>query len=233
MTVVGGPGMARQARRSRSTAAAHVRVIPRDLHSAPAVPAYTFWQEASMRAMIFALLLCPVAVHAAPATYVLETQKSAVGFEADFGSNTITGKMPVTRADLTLDFTALSRSKIAVILDISGAQASFPFATQAMKGPKMLDADRHPEITFVSTSLTGTIDGAEVKGRLTLRGVTHPVVLHAVLYRQQGFAAGDTSHLTILLTGEVLRSAYGATGWADMVGDSVRLRILARIARVD
>ena len=59
------------------------------------------------------------------------------------------------------------------------------------------------------------------------------MTLAASIYRQQGSADGDLSHLTIRLTGAVQRSAFGATGWNDMVGDEVRLDILARIARVD
>jgi polyisoprenoid-binding protein YceI len=37
----------------------------------------------------------------------------------------------------------------------------------------------------------------------------------------------------VRLVGKVKRSAFGATGWSDMVGDEVRLDILARIARQD
>ena len=37
----------------------------------------------------------------APVRYVLEPAASSVGFETDFGPDRITGRMPVTRADLT------------------------------------------------------------------------------------------------------------------------------------
>jgi polyisoprenoid-binding protein YceI len=178
-------------------------------------------------------LLAAGPTRAAPADYVLEPDRSTVGFETDFGPDRITGRFPVTRADLTLDFDRVANSTVAVTLDVTRAEASFPFAAQALKGPKVLDAANHPSITFASTAVRRAGDGARVDGILTIRGVSRPVTLDAVIWRQQGYVEGDLSHLTVRLTGAVRRSAFGATGWADMVGDEVRLDILARIRRLD
>lgn len=170
-------------------------------------------------------------VAAKPVPYVLEPAESVVGFETDFGPDLITGAMPVKSADLVIDFDRVENCRIAVALDVAGAQASFPFAAQAMKGPKVLDAGAFPEMSFRSTSVRTEGDAARVEGELTIRGVTRPVVLKAEIYRQKGTVAGDLRQLTVRLTGAVQRSDYGATGWSDMVGDEVRLVILARIAQ--
>lgn len=182
---------------------------------------------------VIALMLAAAPTLAAPADYVLEPDESSVGFETDFGPDHITGHMPVTSANMTIDFDSLTNSKVAVTLDVAKAQASFPFATQAMKGPKVLDSADYPEITFASTGVRKAGDGAKVDGNLTIRGATRPVTLDAQIYRQQGSAQGDLSQLTVRLTGTVNRSDFGATGWNDMVGDQVRLDILARIRRED
>jgi polyisoprenoid-binding protein YceI len=168
---------------------------------------------------------------AAAVHYALDAARSNVRFETDFGADRITGDMPVSAADLTLDFANVANSKVAVRLDVSNASASFPFAAQALKGPKVLDAGSHPQITFQSTSVKRSGDGAKVTGNITIRGVTRPMVLDATIYRQKGTDAGDLSHLTIRLVGSVRRSDFGATGWADMVSDEVRLDILARVDR--
>jgi polyisoprenoid-binding protein YceI len=170
---------------------------------------------------------------AAPVRYALEPEQSSVGFETNFGKDLITGRMPVTRADLTLDFDAVANSTVAVTIDVSNAEASFPFAAQAMKGPKVLDSESFPEITFASTAVRRAGDGAEVDGNVTIRGVTRPMKLQAQIWRQQDTAPGDLSRLTVRLTGKVKRSDFGATGWSDLVSDEVRLDILARIARVE
>jgi polyisoprenoid-binding protein YceI len=189
----------------------------------------------SLIRMLAALLLFSSSpALAAPSIYALQPEASIVGFETDFGPDKITGTMPVTRADLTLDFKSVANSQIAVTLDASAAKASFPFAAQAMKGPKVLDAREYPTIAFQSTRVSATTDGgARVEGNLTIRGVSRPIVMLARIARQDGFVTSDNSHLTIRLTGAVQRSDYGATGWADMVSDQVRLDILARIASVE
>jgi polyisoprenoid-binding protein YceI len=97
----------------------------------------------------------------------------------------------------------------------------------------VLDSATWPEITFSSNAVRHDGDGAKVTGDLTIRGVTRPVTLAAAIYRQQGTAEGDLTQLTVRLTGTVNRSDYGATGWSDMVGDQVRIDILARIRQAD
>ena len=70
---------------------------------------------------------------------------------------------------------------------------------------------------------------AAVDGLITIRGVTRPLTMQAQLFQVAGEAKGDYTHLTISLTGAVMRSEFGAKGWSDMVGDQVRINILARI----
>ncbi|MEN9408838.1 MAG: hypothetical protein RL216_812 [Pseudomonadota bacterium] len=178
-------------------------------------------------------LLAATPLAAKPVPYALEPADSTVGFETDFGPDLITGAMPVKSAALVLDFDAVANSRIDVALDVTGAQASVPFVAQAMKGPKVLDSQSFPEMSFHSTAIRRDGDGAQVDGDLTIRGVTRPVTLHATIYRQDGTKDGDLRQLTVQLTGSVRRSEFGATGWADMVGDEVRLTIVARIARTE
>lgn len=185
------------------------------------------------RYLVILLVVLTSPLSAAPANYVLEPASSTVGFETDFGKDHITGQMPVTSANLTLDFDKVTNCTVAVTLDASGAQASFPFAAQAMKGPKVLDTASYPLIIFQSTSVDSSGTGARIAGWVTIRGITKPLVLDAQIYRQKGTQAGDLSHLSVRLTGAVKRSDFGATGWADMVDDEVRLDILARVARVN
>lgn len=192
--------------------------------------------SATCPASLPAALLCALwaaTAQAAPVAYDLQADQSTVGFETDFGPDHITGAMPVKSARLILDFDQATNSVIDVALDVAHANASFPFAAQAMKGPKVLDAAAFPEMTFRSSGITRQGDGANVQGDLTIRGVTRPVTLAATIFRQQGSDAGDLSHLTVLLKGKLNRSDYGATGWHDMVGDEVRLTITARIAKAD
>ena len=176
---------------------------------------------------LIALLALPA--QAGTVAYQMDAANSTVAFETDFGPDKITGSFPLEQADLRLDFDNAANCTVEVALDVTGAKASFPFAAQALKGPKVLDAKDHPRMTFTSTSVKGAGDTAEVTGDLTIRGVTKSVTLKAQLFRPQGSAATDLDHLTVTLSGRVNRSDFGATGWSDMVGDEVRILITARI----
>ncbi len=178
---------------------------------------------------VILLLAFAQAPLAATIAYKLDPSASTVAFETDFGPDIITGSIPLVVADLRLDFDSVKNSTITVELDVSGAKASFPFAAQALKGPKVLDAKAHPRMTFESTSIKRAGEAADVVGNLTIRGVTRRVTLKAQIFRPKGSAADDFSKLTVRLTGKVNRSDFGATGWSDMVGDEVRIIITARI----
>ena len=179
--------------------------------------------------LVLAALLPQYGASAATIAYHLNPAASTVAFETDFGPDLITGSIPLEKADLQLDFANLANCTVEVALDVTGAQASFPFAAQALKGPKVLDAGDHPRMTFESTSVKRAGEAAEVTGNLTIRGVTKPVTLRAQIFRPKGSSVDDLNHLTVKLTGKVNRSDFGATGWSDMVGDQVRIIITARI----
>jgi polyisoprenoid-binding protein YceI len=185
-----------------------------------------------MRLAVTLALLAALAAPSASAAvvdYTLDPGASTVAFETDFGPDLITGTIPLDLANLSLDFDNVQNCTIEVALDVTGATASFPFAAQALKGPKVLDAKAHPRMTFTSTSVRQSGAAADVTGRLTIRGVTRPVTLKAQIFRPNGSAADDFSRLTVKLSGRVNRSDFGATGWSDMVGDEVRILITARI----
>lgn len=180
-------------------------------------------------ALLALLALLALPAQGATVAYKMDAAQSTVAFETDFGPDLITGTIPLEKADLALDFANAANCTVEVALDVTGATASFPFAAQALKGPKVLAAKDHPRMTFESTSVKGAGDAAEVTGNLTIRGVTKQVTLKAQLFRPQGSAPDDLDHLTVKLSGSVNRSDFGATGWADMVGDEVRILITARI----
>lgn len=193
-------------------------------------PVYPY--RRAMRYML-AFILCLTAAlsMAAPQAYRLDTARSIVGFSYDFEGNPNQGTMPVKSAEITLDLDNLPASRVRVTLDAAGARAGFFFATQAMKDAKVLNTRSFPEITFRSSTLTGDLSGATVQGDLTVRGVTRPITLDARLYRQRGTDPNDRRNLAVLLTGQISRSAFGATGYSAMVGDIIGLRIIARITR--
>lgn len=188
---------------------------------------------------LLALILCLLAplagiqpALAAPASYALDQPRSSVRYFWEVNGAPSRGEMPVSAADLSLDFANVAASHVHVELNVAKATARLPFAQQAIRGPQILDAANHPRAVFQSTRVRADGTGARIDGQLTLRGVTRPLTLKAEIYRQQGSDAGDLSALTIRLTGTISRAAFGATGYPKLVGDTIRLDILARIDRI-
>lgn len=184
-------------------------------------------QTVVLAGVLLTLLAQPLA--AKPLAYVLDPAGSEVAFEIGVGQNPLRGVMPVSRADLMLDFDHAAASRVDVTLDVARAKMALPFATQAMKGADVLDAARFPEIRFQSLRLHADGSVATVDGNLTIRGVTLPITLAAQIFRPKGSVEGDRSALIVRLKGTVSRSAFGARGFADMVGDPVKLDIRAHI----
>ena len=187
------------------------------------------------RLFLSLVLLCStlLAAHAEPVHYTLEASKSSVGFIYHFNGAPTKGTMPVAKADLSIDFAAFHKSTVLILLNVKKARAGFIFATQALREKSVLDVANHPQIRFVSTKFSRTDTGAKVVGMVTIRGVTKPLILNAVFYRQKGSTPKDLSKLSILLTGSISRAAFGAKGYPNLVGDRIDLRILARIRQVN
>ncbi len=184
-----------------------------------------------LRALACLAILSATPILAAPAAYRLDAERSVVGFTYDFEGREQQGQMPVLRAEITLDLENVTQSAVDVTLDVTGARAGFIFATEAMKSAKVLDAARYPTIRFRASSINGSLARATVRGELTIRGITRPVTLQAGLYRPLRSDPGDLDSLLIRLTGDVSRSAFGADGFPDYVGDRIGLDIFARIEK--
>ena len=184
-----------------------------------------------MRVFLILLCLSQAPALAAPESYRLDASRSTVDFTYNLDGAAKTGRMPVRSADLLLDLDNVSASRVLVTLNAHAARAGFILATEAMKSRHVLDTARFPDIHFRSTRIRGDLRNATITGTLTLRGVTRPVTLEARLFRQRGTRANDRSNLVVELTGDISRSAFGANGYGDFVGDRIRLRIIARISR--
>ena len=181
--------------------------------------------------------LTALPAQAAPRRYVLDTAGSEVGFQFIMSGLPTPGSNPILRADILLDTNRLEASTVDVELDAQGAYTPAPFALDALRSPLVLGVDEFPRIRFKSRRVQlgpdGRISGgAKITGDLTLRDITRPITLDAALYRAPGSAVDDLERLSAQLTGSLSRAAFGATGYAQLVADTVTLDIRAKIRGV-
>ena len=183
-----------------------------------------------VRLALIALLL-PFAAQADPVSYQLNTSKSDVAFLYKFEGTEVKGSFPDFTAEVVLDFEQLANSKIDVSLQTGTVKGGFIFATQAVRGPQMLDAENFPTIKFNSTRLTRNGDQAKLTGNITVKDVTRPITLSARIFRTPGSAPDDRDNLVVRLTGQINRSEFGVDGFKSYVGDLLKLAITAQIKK--
>lgn len=182
------------------------------------------------------LATTPARLWAGNSDYRLDLDATTVQFRFQLNGTWQSGTMPITSSAIELNPSRLAATRVSVVLDATAAKTGFIIATQAMTSAEVLDVAQYPTIRFTSRKIhlgaEGRLsEGAEITGDLTLRGITRPITLQAALYRRAGSAVDDLSQLEFSLTGSLSRAAYGASGYAALVGDRVQLAIHARILR--
>lgn len=180
-----------------------------------------------------ALIALALPAGAEPVAYRLQPDISTVGFSYVLSGEVVNGQMPVSSAEVLLDFQAPENSRVVAVISAADADAGPVFADTAMKSADVLDTSRFPTIRFRSTQVTETAAGAVVDGQITIRDVTRPIRLNAEFYRQRGTEAGDFSRMSVVLRGAVSRAAFGASGYAGLVEDEIAITILARVSRIE
>jgi polyisoprenoid-binding protein YceI len=129
------------------------------------------------------VLAAPLAAVAAPTTYAIDPSHTSAMFEVlHFGTSTNRGRFQKNSGSVTID-RAAKTGKVELTLDMTGINTGVAPFDKHLKSGDFFDVEKHPTASFVSDSVS--FDGdkvTEVRGQLTLRGMTHPVTLKAVRF---------------------------------------------------
>jgi polyisoprenoid-binding protein YceI len=142
--------------------------------------------------------------------------------------------MRFDRATAQLDWNEgrLDKSAVAAEIDAASVDTNVPALDRLVKGTDMFDAQRYPQIRFVSTRFERTGDArGTLTGDLTIRGATHPVTLNVTF---NGFARNPLTKQNTLgfsAQGHFSRAQFGLSTWFPAVGDDVGVRIQAEFVQ--
>lgn len=103
-------------------------------------------------------------------TWKADTVHSRVAFEVPYAVATFSGEVPGFEA-------TLEDGQLKGVAQISTIQVKEENLQAHLLSPEFFDAERHPELTFVSTDIRRNGDSVEVEGELTIKGITKPVTL--------------------------------------------------------
>lgn len=188
------------------------------------------WASAAL-----ALAALPGAAAAEAARYELDPVHTRVVFAISHaGYSQAIGTVSGSTGTLVFDPEDWRSARVEVQVPLQRLDLGDAKWNRAALARNLLDAERHPLASFVSTRVE-PVDGthANVTGTLTLHGVSREATL-AVTFNQlrryplppfrrtAGFSA----------TATLSRSAFGIDAWPSVIGDAVELRIEAEARRV-
>ncbi len=161
-------------------------------------------------------------------TYALDPVHTRVMFAVDHaGFSRAIGTVSGTTGTLRLDPGDWSSARVEARVPLGRLDLGDDAWNRASLAGNLLDAERHPDAVFVSERVEAAGERRlRIHGRLTLRGVTRPLVLDAVMNdirrhpmppfrRTAGFSA----------VAMLSRADFGITSWPGVIGDEVEIRL--------
>jgi polyisoprenoid-binding protein YceI len=176
--------------------------------------------------LVLAAALSPA--HAQAQSYTLDPVHTRVMFAIEHaGFSKAIGTVSGSEGRLDFDPDDWRSARLQASIPIARIDLGDADWNRATLARNLLDAERYPTATFVSTRIDPVDDThANVVGTLTLRGVSREVTLATTFNvlkrhplppfrRTVGFSATTT----------LSRSDFGITAWPSVIGDQVELRI--------
>lgn len=123
-------------------------------------------------------LLLPLPSLAGPQdVWTVDAKASSLSFSIAQVGSIVSGRFPTWTGEIVLDPASLATARIDIKIDTRPVTANNRDVDSLLKGSNFLDVQKFPEARFVSTSITGSGNRYEARGKLTIRDVTRDVVL--------------------------------------------------------
>lgn len=128
--------------------------------------------------------------------------------------------------DLDLDAKDPAASKLVVEIQTASISSRVALFDEHLRSADYFDAEKHPTIGFRSTRVEMTsATTANVHGDLTIKGVSKPIVLAAILNKAGNHPIGRVPTLGLSATTTIKRTDWGIDKYAPLVGDDVSIEI--------
>lgn len=164
---------------------------------------------------------------AAPVDYKIDPTHTATVFSWNhFGFSTPSANFTDIQGLIKVDNAKPSNSSVDVIIPISSVNTNVPALDKEFQEEAWFNAAKYPNITFKSTKVeTKDKKHFKITGNLTVKGVTKPVVLDAVLNKQGEHPMAKVPAIGFNATTSFDRSAFGIGNYVPNVGDKITVNI--------
>lgn len=164
---------------------------------------------------------------AKPIEYKIDPTHTATVFTWDhFGFSTPSGNFSDIQGTIKVDNEKPANSAVNVTIPLSSINTNVKALDEHLLKPDFFDAEKYPNITFKSTKVQPNGKNKyKITGDLTIKNVTKPVVLDAVLNKQAEHPMTKAQSIGFNATTSFDRSAFGVGAYVPNVGDKITVNI--------
>jgi polyisoprenoid-binding protein YceI len=184
---------------------------------------------------LLTLGLAPLSAHAQVETYKFDKVHTQIFFSVDhLGYTQSTGQFLDFDGGFTFDRTAPEKSNVNVTIKTDSINMNDEKWDAHLKTADFFDVAKFHEMTFKSTAIEKTGEKtANIKGDLTLLGVTKPVTLATTFNKADKHPMADEYHAGFNAEATIKRSDFGMKFGLPAVGDDVKIHINVEGVRED
>lgn len=164
---------------------------------------------------------------AKPVDYKIDPTHTATVFTWNhFGFSTPSANFSDIQGTISVDNAKPADSSVNVTILLSSLNTNVKALDEHLKTPDFFDAEKYPNITFKSTKVQALGKNKyKITGNLTVKDVTKPVVLDAVLNKQGEHPMTKAQSIGFNATTSFNRSAFGVGAYVPNVGDKITVNI--------
>ena len=156
--------------------------------------------------------------------YRIQASTSQVGFCVDSKFQRVQGVFHDFQGGMALLPESGKTGQTVVVIRTDSLDTKGALIGNLIKSPRFFDVENYPEILFVSTDFKWvSANRAELRGNLTLHGVTRPVIFNVEVSGSGSQQIGDAENILVKATTSIRRSDFGMDTLSKLVSDSVQL----------
>lgn len=183
----------------------------------------------NFKALTLGLAVASVATFsvAKPVDYKIDPTHTATVFTWNhFGFSTPSANFSDIQGTISVDNAKPADSSVNVTIPLSSLNTNVKALDEHLKTSDFFDAEKYPNITFKSTKVQALGKNKyKITGNLTVKDVTKPVVLDAVLNKQGEHPMTKAQSIGFNATTSFDRSAFGVGAYVPNVGDKITVNI--------
>ncbi|MEX8034864.1 YceI family protein [Acinetobacter baumannii] len=174
-----------------------------------------------------AVALASTVTLAAPVDYKIDPTHTATVFSWNhFGFSTPSANFSDIQGVIKVDNAKPANSSVNVTIPLSSVNTNVPALDKEFQEEAWFNAAKYSNITFKSTKVeTKDKKHFKITGDLTVKGITKPVVLDAVLNKQGEHPMAKVPAIGFNATTSFNRSDFGLGNYVPNVGDKITVNI--------